>query len=316
MVKTKKPTWYYIGGCFFTFGVIANLISENGKIWLALIWGILSVFLFYIANKKNKEYKVEAKIELEHETKTNTAFSKLKDFYELVLKNERNINQIEQVILDLVNSENLTNELLKEISEKAAKSVVDDIVSKETYDGNLSPDGYNNIFAVAKKINVDLKFDKNTENIISKLRLNWDVDYGDLPIINTSISLQKGEICYFQRQCQWLENKTVTKSIAYSGVTGSFKIAKGVRYRVGNIKLQRITTESLVIIDRGTVFVTNKRIIFMGVKNNSNIKYSAILSIVPYSDAVCIEKDSGKSPYLKCSDAELLSRILVRLNNE
>jgi hypothetical protein len=150
----------------------------------------------------------------------------------------------------------------------------------------------------------------------SKLRRYWSIENEELPVINTLISLQKGEVCLYQNSCRWLEHRTVIKSISHAGLTGSFKIAKGIRYHVGYSKPQRITTDSLTEIDNGNVFLTNKRIIFMGTKKNSNIKYSSVLAVVPYSDAVGIEKDSGKSPILMCSDPEIMSRILTKLNSE
>ena len=167
----------------------------------------------------------------------------------------------------------------------------------------------------AKRLNVDLSIDTKTNSILSKLKLYWAIENNELPIINTSISLQKGEVCYYQNACRWFEHRVVTKAIKYSGFTGSFKITKGVRYRVGQFKPQRITVDQVLEIDRGNIFLTNKRIIFMGTKKNSNIKYSSVLSIVPYSDGVGIEKDSGKSPILMCDNPDIMARILAKLND-
>lgn len=58
MTNAKKPTWYYIGGVFFLFGVIGNL-SIDGNKWAILLWASLSILMFIIAYKKNIKYKEE-----------------------------------------------------------------------------------------------------------------------------------------------------------------------------------------------------------------------------------------------------------------
>ena len=92
---------------------------------------------------------------------------------------------------------------------------------------------------------------------------------------------------------------------------------KGVYYRVGSMGIQKSTAEELQLIDSGRVFITNKRIIFLGNKKNSNIPINKILSINPYSDGVGIEKASGRSPIITVSDdADLLIMILSRVIND
>ena len=65
------------------------------------------------------------------------------------------------------------------------------------------------------------------------------------------------------------------------------------------------------------MFITNRRLIFLGRKKNTNIQLNKILSLNPYSDAVGIEKDSGKSPIIKVNEnAEILGMILNRVIND
>ena len=302
----KKPTWYYVIGSICAIGVIGNLF--NGEIIGAAVFGALSFIFLYLASIKNAEYKENLKIYLSE----LNAYGKIKDYYRTI---ENNSADLEQIKLELLNTNNFSEIQISELAEKAAKEYIENIVKSETSTQSLSPDGYNRIFSLAKKANIDLKFDDKTTLLISKYRRNWEIDNGDLPTYYSSISLQKGEVLHYENKCSWYENRTITKSIGYHGLAGSFRIAKGIRYRVGNINLQRVKEDKLLEIDRGNVFITNKRIIFMGSKLNKNIKYSSILSITPYSDGVGIEKDAGKSPILICNDADTMARILARLNN-
>ena len=306
MTKAKKPTGYYIAGFFFLVGVFINITSNDSDKWAAVLWAALSITMFFLAYKKTNKYKGQR-------VRDERVFAKLKDFYESVL-NGNDLNNTDQIISEITSTESIPEHQIKAIAEEAVKSIMSNTISKETESGSLSPNGYDNVLTTAKRLNVNLQIDIKTGNTLSKLRQYWTIENEELPIVNASISLQKAEVCHYQNSCRWLEHRKVTKGVSYSGVSGSFKIAKGVRYRVGHIKPQRITVDALTEIDKGTVFLTNKRIIFMGANKNSNIKYSSVLSIVPYSDGVGIEKDSGKSTILICSDADIMARILARLN--
>jgi hypothetical protein len=56
-----------------------------------------------------------------------------------------------------------------------------------------------------------------------------------------------------------------------------------------------------------------------GASKNSTIRFSKILAIVPYSDAVGIEKDAGRSPVFMVADADVLAvtvNVLLNKSNE
>ena len=65
------------------------------------------------------------------------------------------------------------------------------------------------------------------------------------------------------------------------------------------MSVQRITEDVLAHIDTGTMYLTNKRLILMGSRKNSTIRLNRILDFTPYRNGVDIQKDSGKSPFLK-----------------
>ena len=92
---------------------------------------------------------------------------------------------------------------------------------------------------------------------------------------------------------------------------------KGVRYKVGSFKPERITSEEWKQIDLGTIYLTNKRIILLGHNKSANIKINKILSFTPYTDGIEITKDMGRNPFLKfTTNTDIFSSILSRLLNE
>src|SRR5690606_6125721 len=94
------------------------------------------------------------------------------------------------------------------------------------------------------------------------------------------------ERCYFKTPAEWHELRTITKRINYGGPSARIKIMKGLSYRVGSMKVERVTKETMQQLDTGTLYVTNKRLIFTGNKKTSNIKLEKILSVIPYSNGI------------------------------
>src|SRR5687767_5028586 len=123
------------------------------------------------------------------------------------------------------------------------------------------------------------------------------IEDGDLPSVEVPILLQRVEICHFSGASAHHEIKTITKRIHYSGPAASIKIMKGVRWRVGSIAVQKVTTDVMTQLDTGNLYVTNKRVFFDGTKKNISIPLGKITQFTVFKDGVQIEKEAGKDPY-------------------
>ena len=114
-----------------------------------------------------------------------------------------------------------------------------------------------------------------------------------------NINLQRNETCYFRAETGWHEYRRVTRRIRYGGPTVRLRIAKGVYWRMGDLGVQTGSDDVLTRVDSGSLFLTNKRLIFMGSRKNTTIRLSKILDFTPYKNGVEIQKSSGKSPFLE-----------------
>jgi hypothetical protein len=73
----------------------------------------------------------------------------------------------------------------------------------------------------------------------------------------------------------------------------SFRIAKGVSFRLGAFGAQSESHEELRVIDQGRFTLTNKRLIFSGAKRTVDINLNKLVSIEPYSDGIAV-RTSGR----------------------
>ncbi|MDR2219218.1 MAG: hypothetical protein LBE24_01405 [Methylobacillus sp.] len=179
----------------------------------------------------------------------------------------------------------------------------------------FSPEEEQDLNQLAADLKLGLSFDDETRHQLEKYKLFWRIENtGELPVEACDIALQAGEICHYTTDIDWYEQRKVPKVLAYQGVTGRIKIAKGLYYRLGALQPMSISEDVWQQIDSGCLYITNKRIIFMGVSGNKVIDYKQILSFQPYADGIEIDKETGKSPIWKVeNDADALAMIFGTL---
>lgn len=211
----------------------------------------------------------------------------------------------------------LPKDLATKIYKESSESLIKQFIEKAISDQRLSPDEEKELEAITNNLNINLTYDEPTKQLLNKFKLYWQIDNGILPIVDSNINMQKNEKCHFHTDIEWLEQRRVTKRIAYSGPTMRIKIANGLYWRSGNIGVQRITQDVWQIIDSGKLYLTNKRIIFMGSRGNKTITLKKILDFNVFSNGIDIQKESGKSPFLQFSEnTDIFSMILGKLITE
>ena len=180
-------------------------------------------------------------------------------------------------------------------------------------DERLSPQEDAELKEIARSLNVTVKTDGNSRRTLDRYRLFWLIENGDVPPVDPGIKLYRGEKCYAMREVEWRELRRVTTGISYAGPTARIRMAKGVYWRMGHLRGMRHSSEMLMPVDAGTLYVTTKRLIFMGRLGNKTIRLNRILTFEPYSDGIEIKKDAGRSPVLLFSDdVEMFAALLQR----
>lgn len=78
----------------------------------------------------------------------------------------------------------------------------------------------------------------------------------------------------------------------------SFKIMKGVYYRVVQSKGKPVEHSYMHAMGYGQLFVTNQNIIFFSPEKSVNIPFKKVIGIVPYSDCIEVQKDGATSKHV------------------
>lgn len=226
------------------------------------------------------------------------------------------ISSTEKKILDDLRTKlRLSQDIANEIYKKAVKSTMDGYTTHIFRSEKFSPQDEENMYAAADRLGLKLSFPPDIQRKLTKYRENWELENGRLPILQSDIRLMDGEILHFRTYIRWMEERTVTKRVNYSGFTYSTKIIGNVRWKAGTITPHRIQSSELQEIDSGNLYLTNKRIIFNGQHENKTITYKKIINFQPYTDGLLIEKETGKSPFLAFNNeiekaATILANVL------
>lgn len=149
-------------------------------------------------------------------------------------------------------------------------------------------------------------------NLVDSLFYRWMFD--SMPITSRNseeafndfgINIQDNEVLYQQfKSVDFLEEKKIVIANNYGGLQYRMSLGGGMSYRMGSLKVSPITKQQFVPLDRGTMYVTNKRIIFIGVNNrvNKTLKIDDIVEVSLFRDGLLIGKSNGKKPLIVFSE--------------
>lgn len=204
-------------------------------------------------------------------------------------------DKIVQMLKDAGNACFISNESRKEFYAKWWTSMVDvafedDLLSEEEEE-------------LLTRIFHELELDRNQldkKGVYTKVvkgSVLREICNGNLPVrleydCNMTFNLQKSEkIIWMFKNVKYLEEKTRTQYVG--GSSGfSIRIAKGLYYRIGAFKGERVKSSETVHADTGLLGITNKHIYFAGNHKRFRIAYKKIVCFEPFSDGIGVQRDA------------------------
>lgn len=136
---------------------------------------------------------------------------------------------------------------------------------------------------------------KELNEIARRINLR-EIQLGKLPQTPTStIVLKKNEIAHFVVGANLLEERVVSRSYKGGSHGVSFRIAKGLTYRVGQSRGKLVSEKGIVTVDSGDFIITNQRLIFSGGKKSFSYEYRRLLAWNMYSDGILLNIDNASS---------------------
>lgn len=176
-------------------------------------------------------------------------------------------------------------------------------------DGYLSSQEELELGTLKQRLNLSESNINNTYGQLLHLKRLTSIKDGNLPVLNADILMKKGEQCHYEISSELIEEKTRTRYVG--GTQGvSFRIMKGVSYRVGGFKGERVVDTFQKVTDVGTLYITNKKIVFVGARKNVTYPLNKIVNFIKYEDAIKFQKENELKPkYFVINDKFAIDEI-------
>lgn len=148
--------------------------------------------------------------------------------------------------------------------------------------------------------NLPAKYQGSEISRIEQSKMLKQLQQGILPQTNfyAPILLGKDEVvlwCY-DRVTMWQEKVKKEFVGGHQGFT--FRIVKGVNYRTGSFKGQPVEHSYMDNAGTGSLYITNKHIIFHSSERSTKIPYKKIIGLNPYSDGMGVQQDGANAKKL------------------
>ncbi|MBU3729109.1 MAG: hypothetical protein FGM37_07670, partial [Phycisphaerales bacterium] len=155
----------------------------------------------------------------------------------------------------LVRHLSIPEDMKTRVYAQEVKSLVQGTVDSALGDAMLSPEEESEFKALAANLGVGLEYSETSKAALAQARLNWRIRFGDLPVIDADVMLQRGEVCHFMVPAEWHEMRKVRVGVTYAGPSLRLRIAKGVYWNMGHFRGAPVTKDMLVKVDGGTLYL-------------------------------------------------------------
>lgn len=206
--------------------------------------------------------------------------------------------------------------LPQDIADKIAKETstvfLNTYVSKISADQRLSPDEEREAELIAQSLGLSYDSSKITNAMVQRMRQYWALENLPLPAIQAGIVLNSGEKCYIEvTNVAWRELRTFV-SESYSGTVRASQLSK--RYAYGDFNRNDSTYQKEVVVDTGSLYLTSKRLVFIGRKQNFDLSLTSILQFNALGNGIEIKRADSTNIALDFNErVDIFNIMLARV---
>jgi hypothetical protein len=129
------------------------------------------------------------------------------------------------------------------------------------------------------------------------------------------LNLKKDEIVLWMFKNASRSEPKTTVSYAGSSQGVSFRIMKGVSYRVGASKGHRVEMTSVASKGNGDLYVTSKGVYFIGSSGVYSLAHRGITAVEQYSDGIVISPNRGKAQTFLLNDPRFATELILEVGS-
>lgn len=155
----------------------------------------------------------------------------------------------------------------------------------------------------------------NSKSLMSTETLNM-IKNGQLPtIICTNINLANDEVCHYADIGYTFKDKTITTGYTGKSSGISIRLAKGLTYRTGGSGGKTIREKQRTTYT-GTLYITNKRVIYSSTNECFDKTFDRITSITEVKDGIILQIGSTSYSIILKTHTEFIKVFNMVKNNQ
>ncbi|MCC7375835.1 MAG: hypothetical protein IT581_14350 [Verrucomicrobiales bacterium] len=207
----------------------------------------------------------------------------------------------------------LSEKDVESIRKKAVANALAAVKARAEATWHLTEADEARIAEVSKAFDIRISIDPVLERFREIYRLEVK---GEMPppLASAPILTEPNESVYHEIKTSWWQMRVQRKGYAGTSVSIPSGI-RGVRFRFGDIT--PISREEMTELANGTLYVTNRRLVFDGDRRNTGIKLAKILDLTVYKDGLEVDKQTGRSDFFSMNafEARFIEAIVRTLRN-
>lgn len=215
---------------------------------------------------------------------------------------QRSLNKEEfkNELLQAVNDGKLSGEEIEELNKKQTEFGLseEDIkgiriqaytsaFSSAKSDENITREEEEELLKIQKYLGIeDVEIEANKKEL-HRMRILDEIQKGNIPQISVlNLVMGKDEKAYWSEPSMLVEEKVISSHYEGGSRGMSFRIMKGVSYRVGAYRGHIVSEQGLVPVSSGDLIITKKRVIFRGDNKSFATDLNKILDIQLFSNGI------------------------------
>lgn len=239
----------------------------------------------------------------------------LADFFTDVLPLDKAFSRCERIMKTFPINSSLENDIYMEMLEKASVNFMKDGVLTASEQQHIDDFVAKTGISIS---NLPAKYQDSDIAKVGQATVLRDLQNGIYPVCNVQlpIILAKNEhVLWAYNGVSMFMEKIERETVGRSGGF-SFRVCKGVTYRVGQFKGHPVEHSRMNLEGKGALIVTNKNLIFYSQQKNNKVPFNKIVGITPYSDGIEVHKDgNAKRLTFQGFDGWFIMNLLSMVSN-
>jgi hypothetical protein len=192
----------------------------------------------------------------------------------------------------------IPKEFAKKLYVNEASEFLHSVLNRSIADGMLSDAEEAELYRLAGNLGVELKFSETAKKNLERFRSLWKIYNGELPNIDTSLRLPRGEKCAASVRAvhyQVNNSKVPVKYSGYHELAGQSDFG----FHSGALSKDRMIGKVITFIDQGSLYFTNSRLLFTGTNGQKDFLYKNLTGGTFYENGLLIEQIRGRDQFFK-----------------